>query len=111
MACRCTDIANVNADLGVLAQAEGRLAGLDNAASAIEEATRTLAAAVGTAAGVSAAGVAGDVHSRGVRDARDRISSDIQKKRESLHSMLRMYQEEDKAYHAEQDRKEAEDQI
>ena len=109
MACRCSDIGNVNADLNTLAQAEGRLAGLDTAASGIEGATRSLASAVGTAVEVSTASVTSDLYSKGVRDARSKIASDIRAKRADLRSTLKAYQEEDRAYHAEQDRKAAEE--
>ena len=109
MACRCADIGNVNADLNTLARAEGRLSGLDTAASGIEEATQSLASAVGTAVEVSTASVSSDIYSKGVRDARGKIASDIRAKRADLQSTLKAYQEEDRAYHAEQDRKEAEE--
>ena len=107
MACRCSDIGNVNADLNTLAQAEGRLAALDT--SGIEGATRSLASAVGTAVEVSVASVTSDLYSKGVRDARSKIASDIRARRADLRSTLKAYQEEDRAYHAEQDRKAAEE--
>lgn len=109
MACRCADIGNVNADLNTLARAEEGLPGLDTAASGIEEATQGLASAVGTAVEVSTASVSSDIYSKGVRDARGKIASDIRAKRADLQSTLKAYQEEDRAYHAEQDRKEAEE--
>lgn len=109
MACRCADIGNVNVDLNTLAQAEGRLAALDTAASGVEEATRSLASAVGTAVEVSMAGVSSDIYSKGVRDARGKIASDVRTKRADLQATLKAYQEEDRAYHAEQDRKAAEE--
>ena len=109
MACRCADLGNVNADVITLARAEGRLAGLDTAASGIEGATRSLASAVGTAVEVSVASVTSDLYSKGVRDARSKIASDIRARRADLRSTLKAYQEEDRAYHAEQDRKAAEE--
>ena len=109
MARRCSGIENMNADLGTLSQAEGRLAGLDTAASGIEGAARGLASAVEAAVEVSVASVTSDLYSKGVRDARGGIASDVRARRADLRSTLKAYQEEDRACHAEQDRRAAEE--